>query len=70
MKALFGIAQVNTGKLLFEYKTFQGNKKKAIFISEAYAQEAIYTYISKTYHLKDYKWRVVNLGEIFDEKKI
>jgi hypothetical protein len=66
-KALFGIAQETTGKLLFEYKTYQGNRKKAIFTSEKYAQEAIDKYIKDAYRLNNFKWRVVCIGEIFEK---
>ena len=34
-----------TGEFVFEYRTYQGNKKKAFFNSFKYAEEALNKYI-------------------------
>lgn len=39
------IAQKDTGLIVFEYRTYQGNKKKALFNSFKYADEVLKKYI-------------------------
>lgn len=34
-----------TGEIIFEYRTYQGNKKKAFFNAFRYAEEALEKYI-------------------------
>ena len=37
-----------TGEFVFEYRTYQGNKKKAFFNSFKYAEEALNKYIKNS----------------------
>ncbi len=45
-----------TGKFVFEYRTYQGNKKKAFFNSFKYAEEALKKYIKNPH-----KYYIVNM---------
>ncbi len=44
---IYVLAQKGTGKVLFQYKTNQGNVKKAIFNDSKQAQEALDRYIKR-----------------------
>jgi hypothetical protein len=58
-----------TGRLLFEYTTNQGNRKKAFFSTQKSAEEALDNYVKDYYENK--KWTVVIVGErSIDEKLV
>lgn len=44
-KEMWVIRQNETGDIVFEYRTYQGNQKKAFFNSYGYAEEALNKYI-------------------------
>ena len=46
-----------TGEFVFEYQTYQGNKKKAFFNSYRYAEEALRKYIKNPE-----KYEIVSIG--------
>ena len=57
MKKIYILKQKGTGKILFGYRTFQGNVKKAIFNRLEHAQEALDKYITRN------DLEVVDIGE-------
>lgn len=44
-KLAWVIRHIATDEIVFEYRTYQGNKKKALFNSSNYAEEALKKYI-------------------------
>ena len=44
-KEVWVLRHVKTDEVIFEYRTYQGNKKKALFNSFRYAEEALSKYI-------------------------
>lgn len=68
VKSLWGIRHVDSKTWLFEYKTHQGNTKKALFNSEKLAQQAINSYITgnKWSKLSSEEWETAYLGTMFN----
>lgn len=49
------IEHMDTGEVVFEYRTYQGNKKKALFNSKKRAEEALQKYIKNPEHYYVFK---------------
>ena len=72
-KHIYGLMDSETGRILFEYKTNQGNRKKAIFSSEKQAIKAIESYLkydgSNYYPNREASkrtWVLIVLGKRFE----
>lgn len=65
MKQMFGIIENLSGRYLFEYRTNQGNVKKAVFNTMERAREALDKYIIKRYPYS--RFSIVQLGNIWEE---